>query len=382
MTPIEYITGRIGFETPLNGVISISDDEWEVIAVTAVALGLAPLLHWHLSQAEIVPPPMAMAKLAVTRKAHAKRNDKISEQLAEILAACAVEKIEVLVIKGAFLAPTVYPEPALRPMNDIDLLFRPEDLARVGPLLESLGYKGKHKDPTQGPGIVKHLSTYRRAGNEGQTPNPYLSASGDRMVEPHDSLEEAWFGLKVDITPGVWDRAAFISLHNQSAYRLSIADILLHLAVHATFHVIMGASVFLQLYDIGQVVQAWAHRIDWSHVQALTKKAQAEPFVYAGFYWTKMLYKTPLPDELLAQLAQACPPNLVAYIQAFDAVTLLERTQNPPLVTLRQRLWRGVLDRRETARWADSLIDKWRIWQTGLAFYKTDTAALLREKLF
>lgn len=381
MTPIEYITDRISFETSLNGVISISDGEWEGIAVTAVALGLAPLLHWHLSQAKITLPPMAMAKLAVTRKAHAKRNDKISEQLAEILAACAAAEIKVLVLKGAFLAPTVYPEPALRPMNDIDLLFHPEDLAKVGPLLESLGYAGKDKDPTQGPGIVKHLSSYRRIGNEGQTPNPYLSADSDRMVEPHGSLEEAWFGLKVDITPGVWDRAVSISLHNQPAYRLSIADILLHLAVHATFHVIMGASVFVQLYDIGQVIQAWTRQIDWSQVEALAKKAQAESFVYAGFYWTKMLYKSPLPDELLTQLAKACPPNLVAYIQAFDAVTLLERTQNPPLAKLRQRLWRGVMDRRETARWADSLADKWRIWQTALAFYKTDTAAMLRERL-
>lgn len=381
MTSIEYISGRISFETPLNRVISISDGEGEDIAVTAVALGLAPLLHWHLSQDEITLPSMAMAKLAVTRKAHAKRNNAISEQLAEILAACAAEEIKVLVLKGAFLAPTVYPDPALRPMNDIDLLFRPEDLARVGPLLESLGYRGKHKNPTQGPGIVKHLSSYRRIGNEGQTPNPYLSTGSDRMVEPHGSLEESWFGLRVDITPGVWDRAISISLHNQPAYRLSVADILLHLAIHATFHVIMGASVFVQLYDIGQVISTWEHQIDWSQVLTLTKRARAEPFVYAGFYWAKRLYKAPLPDELLIQLAQTCPPDLVTYIQSFDAVSLLERTQNPPLVTLRQRLWRGVLDRRETARWADSFMEKWRVWQTAFAFYKTDTAALFKEKL-
>ena len=68
------------------------------------------------------------------------------------------------------------------------------------------------------------------------------------MVEPHGSLEESWFGLKVDITPGVWERALRIQLHDQPAYRLSNPDMLLHLAVHATFHVIMGSSVFVQLY--------------------------------------------------------------------------------------------------------------------------------------
>ena len=77
------------------------------------------------------------------------------------------------------------------------------------------------------------------------------------MVEPHGSLEESWFGLKVDVTPGVWARAVPVLVYGQPAYRLSTSDMILHLAVHAAFHVIMGASVFVQLYDIGRVVETW-----------------------------------------------------------------------------------------------------------------------------
>jgi hypothetical protein len=50
-------------------------------------------------------------------------------------------------------------------------------------------------------------------------------------------------------------------------------------------------------------------------------------------------------------------------------------------VTLWQRLRRGVEDRRETARWASRPVDKWRVWQTAVSFHKTDTAALLKQKL-
>ncbi len=360
---------------------SLAGEAWDDITVTAIALGLAPLLHYRLSRLDLTIPPPALAKLAVTRQAQAKRNEAIARQLAELLAAFAARHIDVLVLKGAYLAPTAYPEPAFRPMNDIDLLFRPEDLAGVGPVLEGLGYCGKHKDAGFGPGITKHLSTYRRGGQDGSTPNPFLSAGGDRTVEPHGSLEESWFGLAVDITPGVWARARPAVLHGQPAYRLSTPDLLLHLAVHAAFHLIMGESLFLQLHDIKQVATTWADEIDWSRLLTLARSAGAQPFLFAGLYWARRLYRAPLPEAPLSELAEECPPDLISYIRSLDAATMLDRTQQPPLVTLGQRLRRGLVDRRETARWADSWGAKWRVWQTALAFHKTDTATLLQQRL-
>jgi hypothetical protein len=381
MAPIERINDLISFAPSPAAYDSLTDDEWDSIVVTAIALGLAPLLYRCLSQTVVSVPPMAMAKLAVTWQAHAKRNAEIADQLAEILAACARHNIKVLTLKGALLAPVVYDEAALRPMNDIDLLFAPEDLSQVAPVLESLGYVGRHKSSDQGPGVTKHVSTYRRVGNEGSTPNPYLSASADRTVEPHGSLEESWFGLTADITPGVWARAVPMMLHGQPTYRLSATDMLLHLAVHAAFHVIMGASVFLQLYDIGQVVKVWWRELDWSQLLASATIARAQPFVYASLHWARTIYKVPLTDAPLSQLESACQSDLVAYVKSLDAVGLFERTQQPPLITLKQRLQRGLSDRKEAARWASSLGAKWRVWQTALAFHKTDTASLFKQRL-
>ena len=377
--PIEHIVEILrSIPSPQQ---KIEDDTWEAIAIMAIALGLAPILHWHLEQNQWKIPPLAMAKLGVTRQAHVKRNRAIGEQLSEVLALCKQQRIDVLVLKGALLAPLAYPEAALRPMNDIDLLFRSQDLAKVGPLLESLGYVGKHKDADQGPGVTKHLSTYRRSGNEAATPNPYLSAGGDRLIEPHGSLEESWFGLKVDITPGVWERAESISLHGRSAYRLSTDDMLLHIAVHATFHLIMGSTVFVQLYDLGQVIKTWEDELDWEHVVALSQKAQAGPYIYAALFWAKTIFGTTVPDQALQALRQSASPDLVTYIESFEATAILKRTQQPPLVTLGQRLKRGLQDRHETARWTTSLVGKWRVWQTALAWHRTDTVHLLQKQL-
>jgi hypothetical protein len=201
------------------------------------------------------------------------------------------------------------------------------------------------------------------------------------MVEPHGSLEESWFGLKVDISPGVWERALPLTLHGQPAYRLSTSDLLIHLAVHAAFHVIMGAPVFVQLYDIGRVIETWSAELNWAQVLTLTRQVKAEAFVFAGFNWAKKLYGSPIPDSVLAALESECSAQLVAYVQALDAPGIFKRTQHPPLTTLPQRLKRGILDRREAARWAGSLGQKWKIWQTALAFYNTDTANLLTKRL-
>jgi hypothetical protein len=199
-------------------------------------------------------------------------------------------------------------------------------------------------------------------------------------VEPHGSLVESWFGLKVDITPGVCNRAVGIELEGQPAYRLATVDLLIHLAVHAVFHVIMGSAVFIQLYDIRQVITRWPGELDWNRLTELAGKAQAQPFVYAGLAWAKSLYSTPVPNAALSELQRHVSPNLVRYIHQLSAEKLFARTQQPPLTTLPQRLRRGLVDRNEAARWAGSFRGKWRIWRTAVAFHKTDTVSLLVGK--
>src|SRR5262245_50750659 len=101
MTTIQQIIKSLSTQPSWAALDSLSNAVWEDMAVTAIALGLAPLLHWRLTQAQISPPPLTLAKLVVTRQAHAKRNEAIGQQLAELLAAFAHQKIDVLVLKGA-----------------------------------------------------------------------------------------------------------------------------------------------------------------------------------------------------------------------------------------------------------------------------------------
>jgi hypothetical protein len=351
---------------------------WDDLVIRAIVFGLAPQLYYQLDDWRFDLPPRAQAKLKVTYQAQVRRNEAIYEQLGEVLAACWAQGLRPIALKGVHLAACYYREPALRPMNDIDLLFKPDDLPTAENILSDLGYGGKHKSADLGPGVTKHTSTFRRSEEAAPTPNPYLSAGTDRTVEPHLSLEESWFGLKVDVTPGVWQRAQTADLQGRSCLVLASEDLLLHLCVHFCFHLIMGAPSMVQLTDLLIVTQAGT--VDWPIFTNRAKDQKAVPYALAALNLAARLLKAPIPEDVLKELSQATSPHLRNYILNLDLQHILQRTQQKPLTTLPQRLKRGFQDRAETARWADSLSARWQIWRTILTPTRTDTGQMLLGK--
>ncbi|HZY41716.1 MAG TPA: nucleotidyltransferase family protein, partial [Anaerolineae bacterium] len=99
--------------------------DWDDLAVRSIVLGLAPQLYRRFSAWGNEIPARAAAKFTATYQATANRNTGIYQQLDEILRACDQCSLEPIALKGIHLAAKLYPDRALRPMNDIDLLFTP-----------------------------------------------------------------------------------------------------------------------------------------------------------------------------------------------------------------------------------------------------------------
>lgn len=352
--------------------------DWDDLAVRAIVFGLAPQLHYRLSSWELAPPAAAAAKLAVTYDAHARRNAAIYDQLGEVLSACALRGLRPIVLKGAHLAAYVYPEPALRPMNDIDLLFAPSELPAAEAVLEELGYGAKRKSPELGARVTKHTSTFRRRAAERQppaTPNPYLSAEGGRTVEPHVSLAESWYGLQVDITPGVRERAVPAELRGQPALVLSDADLLLHVAVHFVFHLIMGYPSMVQLTDL--LLLSRTDDMPWHDFVQRSAGQGAAPYALAALHLAEHLVGAAFPSHVRMELVSAVPSSLQHYIETLDLAYVIGRTQQAPATTLAQRVRRGIIDRAEVARWAPTWAGRWEVVKTALLVTRTDTGRLL-----
>jgi hypothetical protein len=375
---IEWIVTALRADAEGRSWQTVDEDD---LAVTAIVTGLAPLLHWRLESWNAPLAPRAQAKLAASRRAAAHREAAIYTQLGEALDALAARQLTTIVLKGAYLSSEVYPAPGLRPMNDIDLLFRSEELPQAEQALEALGYTGKSKSAEAGARVTKHTSTYRRAGEEARTPNPYLSAEAGRTVEPHRSLEESWYGLRVDITPGVWERSQAVILAGRPARVLSPEDALLHVAIHLVFHLIMGYPSLVQLMDVRFLAERWAGRLDWRKLHNLALAAGAAHFAYAALRLADQTLAAPIPATVLRDLVEACNPSTRSQAERLTLADVMRRTQRPPLVNLRQRIEHGLSERIEVARWAPTAAAKWQVWRTALDVARTDTGRAIAQRI-
>jgi hypothetical protein len=104
-----------------------------------------PMLFWkiHTLTPKDTPPKEIMDRMRRHFLSSRARTYVVQEQLGEIAAAFDSREVPFLVWKGSALAFTVYPDPAMRPGEDIDLLIRPVDFPKARSAMEGLGYRSK-----------------------------------------------------------------------------------------------------------------------------------------------------------------------------------------------------------------------------------------------
>ena len=134
----------------------------------------------------------------------------------------------------------------------------------------------------------------------------------------------------------------------------------------------------VQLTDLLIVTQAGT--VDWAAFTNRAKEQRAVPYALAALNLAVRLLNAAVPETVLADLSQATSSHLRSYILNLDLEHILKRTQQKPLTTLLQRLQRGISDRAETARWAESWPGRWQVWRTMLAVGRTDTGQMLLGK--
>ncbi len=111
-----------------------------VAAFAISTQGLSALVGGCRS-AQTLPAPLAAFLFEEIRFARARAN-RLLETLAATVGVLRAADVEVVALKGAALAFFHYPDPALRPMGDLDLLLaEPGDLVRATKALEGAGWR-------------------------------------------------------------------------------------------------------------------------------------------------------------------------------------------------------------------------------------------------
>ncbi len=292
--------------------------EWEGVAAQAEAHGLAPLLYVHTRAAGVQLPQAVKRELQGLYLRHRDANRVRTGVLCNILRAYAAAGIPALVLKGAALSYTVYPEPGLRPMSDLDILVREEDLWRAQKLLGDLGFDAPLP---AGPAVAhRHLAAAAlqveglpiRVEIHHKLLSDYFDHAASfvrALVRPNPAPPAASRILGADLTGlskpvrSQWDELEGLTapprsfdLSGLTAHTLSYEDTLGHLSHHLTSHVnVWDFGRLIWVADIVSLAERYAAEIDWECVRRNYPAALAT--------LSLLHFMTPLSDDLLSRAA-------------------------------------------------------------------------------
>jgi hypothetical protein len=118
--------GHPAFHAQLKQQVSVFT-AWEELPAQAEANGMSGLLLYHLQSAGVFIPQEIERTLKALHLRCRAYNQIHERALIEILSLFNQAGIQPLLLKGLALAYLYYPDPALRPVGDIDLLLKKED---------------------------------------------------------------------------------------------------------------------------------------------------------------------------------------------------------------------------------------------------------------
>lgn len=205
-------------------IASESDPDWDYLCARATAHGLVPLLLRHLAGLGVSIPDPARARLEETSEYCRGRAKKCQFTLYRFLEVGARRGLATTLLKGCALVGTAYPDPQLRPMQDIDLLVRAEDVGLARAVGEEIGL-GLASD--QLPAFFNrlvHFSQPLRPDLETLVP-----------LDLHWRLHSPAL-LFTDRIEQVWARRQGFSVYGFPTATLDSADQWLHLATHFWSH--------------------------------------------------------------------------------------------------------------------------------------------------
>ena len=285
--------------------------DWRWIVTRSIAEGTAPLLHHHMTGAPSIAaeiPEDAAATLAHAARAVWARNTMLREAWREVVVALEADGLTPITLKGMALAHTTYPDFALRPMVDVDLVVPPAEAEPASAVLARLGYTA----PT---GAMREAQTYRG----------YVTFVRDRNV-----IDLRWYAahyaryrdvVRLDHA-GLFARSERVELAGVPARVLSTVDDVLYLALHLSIGSEFGRLIWFT--DIDAVIRRAGPRLDWD---LLVARAQAWRLAAVLCFVLDVLrdsFDTPMPPGITRRL-DALPGRQRAIRRLFDGT-------RPPLL--------------------------------------------------
>jgi hypothetical protein len=232
-----------------------SELDWDAVLRAARRHRVAPLLYSVLrapSQLGFAPKPFIQS-LRDAYDYTARTNIFLFNELSRIIRHLSAKGVRLIVLKGAGLAQTVYSNPALRPLRDLDILVHSETLPIVLGTLKESGYVSPKVETRPGTTVAyeSQMMFVRREQLRTQL-EIHWSLIDSPHYQHHLSLD--WF----------WQTARPLEISRVSTLMLGPEALVLYLCAHLLLH--HGGNDLLWLNDIAEVIRHYRAELDWDEL--------------------------------------------------------------------------------------------------------------------
>lgn len=230
-------------------------------------------------------------------------NSTVQEKaLVEILDHFEAKQIPVILLKGAALGVTVYPEMAARPMGDLDLWIEKKDLVMVWQIMHQLGYEtdGLWSDPSDVPDHHTQVAFFPVNGRHSLV----VEILWDLIMRPG-------FIGKFPLIAW-WQRRQTFAGYGRQVTIMDPSAMLLHVCLHQMLQH-RGELRLRWLLDVDRLVRGsdnyYLRPEDWHIITEESLAAGILPAVQAALATAVTYFGTPLPDEGKQLLKMTPPPD-------------------------------------------------------------------------
>jgi hypothetical protein len=258
---------------------------------------VSPLLFCYLDPRQDAPAAVLSA-LERGYLANAARSMFMTSALRGVVDALLADGISAVLLKGAALIETVYPDPAQREMLDLDLLVPAARLHEASALLAPLGYRARSPEGDElGATMGMRIPLDQHHA-------PALIGDDQLLaVELHRHILIGGEGTRFDIDE-FWQRSRPSA--NGDYLLPSPEDLLIHVCLHFTRNRVGGSyrrrhtgGALGQICDIARIVAY--EPVDWSRLADTARRYHLEARVFLGLFAARELGVT-IPDGVLDDL--------------------------------------------------------------------------------
>lgn len=303
--------------------------DWGAVRSAAESENVQPLLFYALRGNTLLPAPL-LEQWHRTYVQTGALNALRMRELAAVLTTLRASNIEALVLKGSSLLERVYGNIALRPMLDMDILVRRDDVPTALKVLEAFQYKA----------ISPELSTGALLAYENEIALWKDSiGSGGWMLEVHWRLFDSPFYQRMIPEEVMWETTGATMIDGVDAATLTPELDFLHLCGHLILHH-QGVGL-IWWNDLNDYLHVCRTELDW---ELLLNQARRLNLIRSLQYVMDRLggdWGAPIPNEFARRLAQTQPSP-----EEMRVYTALTSGNRPPARRLLddvagQATWKG-----------------------------------------